>query len=1275
MATINGTDNGETLNGTPGDDTINGLGGDDTLNGNDGNDTLNGGNGNDTLNGGSGNDTLDGGPGNDIMNGGTGDDIYFVDSASDVVNEFAGEGTDEIRTNLSAFSLAALPNVENLTGLGTNQTLTGNALANVITAGAGADVLDGGAGADTMIGGLGNDDYTVDDAGDTIVESAGGGTDIVHTSLASFSIAPFAEVENLTGTSNAGQSLTGNGLNNVIVGANGADTLDGGAGDDRLDGGQGADTMIGGAGDDTFIVDNSGDVVVEAANGGNDIVFASAASYTLGANVERLTGTSSSGQTLTGNDQDNVIIGGSGADILNGGGGNDTLTAGAGDTLAGGTGDDTYILPPLLPNVTIVENPGEGIDTIIVSRGFDLRTTPNVENLTYTGGDGSEPATLIGNALDNVITGANIKFGETIDGGLGADTMIGLGGPDTYYVDNPGDVVVEAASGSGIDLVNTTISYTLAANVENLTATSNAGLSLTGNDGNNVITGAAGNDTLDGGLGTDALRGNGGSDIFAFSSVLGGSNVDTIVDFSNGVDKIGLDDDTFIGVTSGNLANVFVNGTMAQDADDRIIYDSATGQLFYDPDGNSPQAQVLFAVVNGAPQLSALDFMVLTDPPGQHLTGTPGNDVLIGGAGDDTIDGLGGNDVLDGRQGSDTMNGGAGDDQYFVDSAGDVVNEAPNEGFDIVYSAVSYTLAAGSAVEELGTTDETSFAAINLTGNELDNYVTGNAGNNILDGGSGGVDQLWGRGGDDTYYVDSGDTVVEYAGQGQDTVYARSSFVLSPGMEVEVLATADPQATTPINLTGNELHNYITGNAGANTLDGGGGSDTLSGGAGDDSYFANSDDVVIENAGQGYDILYASSDYSLAAGVSIEVLGTVDNFATTPINLTGNELDNYITGNAGNNILDGGGGSDTLWGREGDDSYFVDSNDVVTEYAGQGYDTVYARSDYTLGAGVSVEVLATADNSATTPINLTGNELDNYVTGNAGNNILDGGGGSDILWGRGGDDSYFVDSNDVVTEYAGQGYDTVYARSDYTLGAGVSVEVLATVDNFATTPINLTGNELDNYITGNAGNNVLDGGNGGSDTLWGREGNDSYFVDSNDVVTEYAGQGFDIVYARSDYTLGAGVSVEELGTADNFATTAINLTGNDLVNYVTGNAGANTIDGGGGSDTLEGRGGADSFAFTTPLGPDNVDTILGFGNGADQILLDHSVFSGLGLGTLSADAFRTGAVAQDADDRILYDTSTGALYFDPDGSGSAAAVQFAVLAGAPPLTANAFTVI
>ncbi len=394
------------------------------------------------------------------------------------------------------------------------------------------------------------------------------------------------------------------------------------------------------------------------------------------------------------------------------------------------------------------------------------------------------------------------------------------------------------------------------------------------------------------------------------------------------------------------------------------------------------------------------------------------------------------------------------------------------------------------------------------------------------------------------------------------------------------------------------------------------------------------------------------------------------------INLTGNEFSQAIFGNAGANILEGGGGEDSLIGFGGNDWYYVDTaGDLVYEAAGSGNDHVFARASYHLNAGAEVEVLSTYDESKSDLIDLTGNEFNNVVVGNAAHNVLEGGGGEDSLVGLGGDDWYYVDSaGDLLYEAAGGGYDHVFARASYHLNAGTEVEVLSTYDESKSDLIDLTGNERDNIVVGNAAHNALDGG-GGNDSLIGLGGDDWYFVDSGTLVYEAAGGGNDRVFARSSFQLGAGAEVELLTTTDNAGTGAIDLGGDGFAQAIFGNDGANVLDGKGGSDTLMGFGGADTFAFTTALGADNVDLIYGFTSGSDRVSLDHSVFTGLGVGTLSASAFVAGAAAGDADDRIVFDQTSGNLFYDADGSGAGAAVLFATLTGGATITASDFTVV
>jgi Ca2+-binding RTX toxin-like protein len=415
----------------------------------------------------------------------------------------------------------------------------------------------------------------------------------------------------------------------------------------------------------------------------------------------------------------------------------------------------------------------------------------------------------------------------------------------------------------------------------------------------------------------------------------------------------------------------------------------------------------------------------------------------------------------------------------------------------------------------------------------------------------------------------------------------------------------------------------------------------------------------------GQDTTIVATTVAVSAGAGGELTGTAGN--------------DVLVGGTGGDSLDGLAGADRLVGQGGNDLFHVDNaGDVVVEGVGEGSgDRVFASVSYALGAGVEVERLTTNDNAGTSAIDLTGNALANLIYGNAGANVLDGRGGADALVGFGGDDWYFVDNAaDAVNEAAGGGSDRVFASVSYTLGAGVQVERLTTAHNAGTAAIDLTGNALANLIYGNAGANMLDGA-GGADALVGFGGDDWYFVDNAaDMVNEGAGGGAnDRIFASVSYTQGAGVQVERLTTADTNATAAINLTGNELANTIYGNAGANVLDGKAGADALVGLAGADTFRFTTALGGGNIDAIGGYSVADDTIQLDNAVFLGLAPGALGAGAFNTGSAASQADDRVIYNSATGALLFDADGAGGAAAVQFAALAAGLALTASDFVVI
>ena len=268
-----------------------------------------------------------------------------------------------------------------------------------------------------------------------------------------------------------------------------------------------------------------------------------------------------------------------------------------------------------------------------------------------------------------------------------------------------------------------------------------------------------------------------------------------------------------------------------------------------------------------------------------------------------------------------------------------------------------------------------------------------------------------------------------------------------------------------------------------------------------------------------------------------------------------------------------------------------------------------------------------------------------------------------------------------------EGTDTVQSSITYTLGANVENLTLT-----GTSAINGTGNMLDNVLLGNSGVNTLTGGAGndtlnggaGADKMLGGLGNDIYVVDvSTDVVTENTNEGTDTVQSGITYTLGS--NVENLTLT---GTSAINGTGNTLDNVLVGNSAANTLNGGTGNDilngglgkdTLTGGAGNDFFVFDTALSSaSNVDSLTDFAAGLDKIQLDKDIFTALqAVGTLSSASFKASATgaAGDDNDYFLYNTTSGALFYDADGSGQGVAVQFATLTTKPAVTANDFIVV
>jgi VCBS repeat-containing protein len=588
-------------------------------------------------------------------------------------------------------------------------------------------------------------------------------------------------------------------------------------------------------------------------------------------------------------------------------------------------------------------------------------------------------------------------------------------------------------------------------------------------------------------------------------------------------------------------------------------------------------------------------------------------------------------------------------------------------------TAESVTSAATSAVISniyTGTPNSDSLAGTaadeEFYGLASNDTITGGAGNDLLDGGAGN-DSLIGGLGNDTYVLDAaGDKVVEQFNEGIDTILSSVSRTLGDHQENLTLTGAASTAAY-----GNGLDNILIGNDGNNYLDGKIGADSMSGGKGNDYYWVDDQyDVVIEGANEGTDEVKSTISYTLTANVErLSLLGT------SPINGTGNSLNNTIAGNAGNNILDGGIGVDTMRGGTGDDTYIVDNHfDVTSETGGGGTDTVLSSVSRTLATDLENLTLTGAASTAA-----YGNSLDNILIGNDGNNYLDGMIGADSMSGGKGNDYYWVDDqNDVVIELVNEGTDEVKSTVSYTLTANIERLTL-----LGTSPVNGTGNSLNNTITGNTGNNVLDGGMG-IDTMRGGAGDDTYIVDNTaDSLSETGGGGVDTVMASVSRTLG--IDFENLTLT---GSNAVNGYGSALSNVIIGNSGNNILSGGAGNDTLTGglgndtlTGGADQdyLVFDSEPGIGNIDTVVGFVSGVDKLVLENSVFVGLGSpGALDESMLLIGAgltEAEDAGDRLIYNTVNGALFYDVDGLNGAAALQIATLTGAPTITYTDFLIL
>jgi Ca2+-binding RTX toxin-like protein len=670
------------------------------------------------------------------------------------------------------------------------------------------------------------------------------------------------------------------------------------------------------------------------------------------------------------------------------------------------------------------------------------------------------------------------------------------------------------------------------------------------------------------------------------------------------------------------------------------------------------------------PKTTGGDDRLLGEAGDDTIYGGTGNDLIDGGTGTDTIMGGSGNDVLDGGAGTDTMKGGAGNDIYLVDISADAITELANEGVDTVRSLRDGVTLLDN-VENL--TFITTGYRVSGTGNTLDNTMTAGVLADYLSG-KGGNDRLFGGAADDLLYGEADGDVLNggagndklYGGEGYDTAsYAGSSQAVRISLDGSVTAAGDAigdvldsieaiEGTTFADiLAGDSNGNELFGGAGNDTLMGGAGADLLEGQVDNDTFLFLSQAALDGDSvtgGTGTDRIRFTSTtagqmLALSGKVAQAEVAEISNAAgqtsgTTALNLDASAVKTgmQLIGNNGANVLTGTAANDTLTGNGGADT----------------------------------------------------------LNGGLGNDTLNGGLGADILNGGLGNDSYVLDTlGDVVSDTGG--IDTIVSTATRSLSASIEHLTLT-----GTAAINGTGNSLANTITGNNAANILDGGAGndtlrggfGADTLRGGTGNDVYVLENGkDSVSDTGG--IDTITSTSSRSLTSLKTIEKLTLV---GSNAANGTGNGLANTITGNAAANTLSGaagkdklyggsgadkligGTGNDTLAGGAGNDTFVFNTKLNRStNKDIVTDFSNGAsnnDTIQLQNAIFSELtATGRLSARHFELGTRADDANDYIIYNRAKGALYYDADGNGSGAAIQFATITDHTRLSTADFFVI
>lgn len=1258
--------------------------------------------GNDTITGAANRDVISGGTGDDTLFGAGGNDELIGDVGRDIID--GGAGVDEVQFQLPPGTTGTLRLVEDTANAGAFlvQLVNGSVAESIFR------ITPAGVGSATVEG-LGT--FAAQGI-DTVTSS-----EVLRFAVLQSTVAGQSLTVNLAVTTNAGASppfadgsvynddiqlavLFGNGASNAsggfgndnIVGGIGNNDVAGGAGDDRLVGGEGSDTLDGGDGNDRLI-------------GGLTTAFGAQPG-----------------------DEADVLHGGTGNDLLRGGDGDDQLFGDAGDDnlrgdagsdlLDGGEGADfaSYFLIAATAGVTVdfsAFKPGEDFTFIDPLGGTD--TLRGIETLGIGGSNfddvlkGSLAAvgTDAGNQMSGLAGNDTITGGEGDDylnGGTGDDTLRGRGGVDMAVFEFGGQNEI-----TGVALVSAGVTFSAAA-LTSTTATTqiNAGVlgtdtligmegvaisgskfgdTLTGSGLDDFLIGEAGNDRLDGGAGADTAIYSGSREDYDVVRLADGSI--RVTDLLIGASSEGTDIlSNFETLTfDADVANVTISLANIGTLDADILAGKAAADTIYGGDG----ADILRGGAGDDLLIGGSGNDIFDE-----ANSATGNDTINGGDGNDAVYDFAGNNIIRGGDGNDflagtgTLYGGAGNDTFLYLAAGASADTLYGDAGADVFMIMPFD--AVFAADRIADFDATSASADLITVNNLVDQMIGWTG--------GFTGALFAKG--YLRFVQTGtDAILQFDRDGSaGSAHGFVNQVILSNHGSTAIGTLQGRvglyASSSGGTVGNDTLNGTTGDdaairsyGGNDVVNGLGGNDFIEGGNGLDQL----------NGGDGNDVIVG------------DLIGANTGMADQ---LSGGNGNDELFGFGGDDTLDGGSGDDQLSGQLGNDTLDGgDGNDIAIFIGLRANYTIERISENTIRVtdrrktdrvdGIdlvsNVETLRFFDDdfaavkfglrvTGTTGVDtLKGSAGNDTILGLGGNDRLDGLEGSDAMSGGLGDDTYVVDSSgDRITEKAGEGTDTVVAGVTLTLAANVENLTLAgTADNDGTGNASsnvMTGNAASNLLSGLGGNDTLDGG-AGADSLQGGLGDDSYVVDNaGDRVVELAGAGTDTVTASVTFAIRANVENLTLSGA-----AAINGTGNAEDNTIIGNAAANVLNGLDGDDlligkagrnTLTGGAGADTFRFDVLEAAANRDVIKDFVHGTDKIEISRTAFAAFAgdpAGALPALELALGTKATTANQHLIYNVATGALFYDGDGAGGAAQVQIAVLSTKPVLDAGDFALI